>query len=152
MLECLLESGVRYAEFLRIHDNPDWFDGSFINLPIGSMKKKKSTMKERSIRLNTKGKDMWQMFFSLKIKPPSIQAWNENLKRWAERAGIGADCVSNKMTRKTWESWLMFTYPEKTMLIAMNQGHTTFTALNFYLNVAFTDQDKIDMREFVEGW
>jgi len=36
--------------------------------------------------------------------------------------------------------------------IAMSQGHTTDTAMRHYLNLGFTELDKGEMKDFVEGW
>jgi len=35
--------------------------------------------------------------------------------------------LSAKTFRKTWESWLLFSYPDKAMEIALSQGHTELT-------------------------
>ncbi len=37
--------------------------------------------------------------------------------------------LSVKSTRKTWESWLVASYPDRFLLVSMSQGHTEFTAL-----------------------
>ncbi|GAH15823.1 unnamed protein product, partial [marine sediment metagenome] len=57
-----------------------------------------------------------------------------------------------KTTRKTWESWLMFFYPQRAMEIALSQGHTTVTSLQHYLGMPFTEVDRVEMAQFVEGW
>jgi integrase len=60
--------------------------------------------------------------------------------------------ICAKTFRKTWESWLLITYPHRSLEIALSQGHTQLTQLNYYANLPFTDQDKEDMKEFVMGW
>jgi len=40
--------------------------------------------------------------------------------------------MSTKTTRKTWESWLVWYYPEKIASIFGSQGHNELTALRHY--------------------
>ncbi len=57
-----------------------------------------------------------------------------------------------KTSRKTWESWLVFYYPERAGLVYQSQGHTGTTSLVYYQNMPFTDADKAQMKAYVEGW
>jgi len=57
-----------------------------------------------------------------------------------------------KTFRKTWESWLLFSFPDKAMEIALSQGHTELTQLRHYANLPFLDKDREEMKEFVVGW
>jgi len=54
--------------------------------------------------------------------------------------------------RKTWESWLVSSYPERFAEIVVSQGHTTFVAVNHYLGLPFDRHDKEEMVEWVGGW
>ena len=101
---------------------------------------------------NNSYEKMTEYFTQLKRTLPSYQTWQENLQTWARRSGLDPVGLCAKTTRKTWESWLMFYYPERRFEIALSQGHTTVTSLRHYLNMAFTDYDKMCMKEFVEGW
>ena len=54
----LLLTGMRYAEFCRFRENPDWLDRKFVYLPRGSMLKVKAKQRERAIRLSYMGKTL----------------------------------------------------------------------------------------------
>jgi len=152
MFKALLFTGMRYIEMQRFQKHPEWFDGNFIHLPREAVKKAKRKQKERWIRLNPRGKEIIEAFLKLDKPLPSWQAWGANLRRWAEKAGIGTEGVSPKMTRKTWESWLVFYYPSHLTHIILSQGHTLATSIQHYLNMPFTEEDKKQMAEFVGGW
>ena len=91
-------------------------------------------------------------FTNLRYGLPSIQAWNQNLKRWAKYAEIRDDYLSAKTTRKTWESWLCYYYPTRYVDVAMSQGHNSVTQYQHYLNMPFNEVDKLEMKKYVEGW
>jgi hypothetical protein len=69
-----------------------------------------------------------------------------------KKAGLYPDYMSPKTTRKTWESWLVWYYPEKFATIFGSQGHNELTALRHYVNLPFNTRDKEEMKSFVEGW
>ena len=153
MLQALLYTGMRYVEMKRFQKYPSWFDGDFIHLPRElAVKKQKRTQMERWVRLNQQGKMIVQYFLNLDKPLPSYQSWNENMKCWCRRARLDPEAMSVKSSRKTWESWLMYYYPTRVMEIAQSQGHTTTTSLQHYMNSPFTDSDKLEMRNHVEGW
>lgn len=150
-LDTLLLTGMRYVEAQRLHKHPEWFDGSFIHLPAEAQRKKKRKQRERWVRLNPLGRLTLPHFF--RNKPlPHIVNFNKNLKRWAERGGLDPVGLCPKTLRKTWESWLVFYYPRHIHLIFLSQGHNNLTSLEHYLNMPFTEQDKEEMRKWVEGW
>ena len=60
--------------------------------------------------------------------------------------------LSSGIVRKTWESWLVSSYPERFPEIVVSQGHTTFVAVNHYLGLPFDRRDKEEMSEWVNGW
>jgi len=150
--KALLLTGMRYVEMQRFYDHPEWFDGKFIHLPEIAMKKAKRKQKERWIRLNPLGREIIRAFTGLEKNLPTWQTWGENLRRWAVNANLDPSALSPKTTRKTWESWLVFYYPQHLTHIVLSQGHTTLTSIQHYLNMPFTEGDKPAMREFVEGW
>ena len=152
MLQALLYTGMRYIELQRFQKYPSWWDGDFVHLPQEASRKKKRKQRERWVRLNNQGKMIVQYFTNLKRPLPSYQSWNENLKCWCRRAGLDPKGMSVKATRKTWESWLMFYYPQRSMEIAQSQGHTTTTSLQHYMNSPFTESDKLEIKNYVEGW
>jgi len=150
--KALLLSGMRYVEAQRLFMNPEWFDGQFIHLPSMAVKKSKRKQRERWIRLNPLGREVVRNFLELNSNLPTWQTWGENLRRWAKKTGLEHSGLSPKTTRKTWESWLVYYYPDKLTNIVLSQGHTVLTAIQHYINMPFTDDDKNGMREFVEGW
>jgi len=143
---------MRYVECRRFQGNPDWFDGDFIYLPESAIKKKKRKQLTRHIRLNSLGKQIIPFFLDLDKKLPSNQSFGENLKRWSLSVGLDPVGMCVKTFRKTWESWLMYYYPQNSMQIALSQGHSNLTSLQYYLNLAFTDEDRRNMEDFVGGW
>lgn len=153
MFQALLYSGMRYIEAQRLKKYPQWFDGNFIKLEVGeAVLKEKIRYNERWVRLNPVGKMAIQSFLMIDKGLPSNVTWRENLKRWAAEARISDEGLCAKCTRKTWESWLVFYYPEKLIQILQSQGHTEPIAMKHYLNLPFNQIDKIEMEEFVGGW
>ncbi len=147
----LLLSGMRYAEMQRFRENPDWLDGRFIHLPRGSMLKVKAKQRERAIRLSDMGRTLVKDLFQVPHPLPALAAFDMKLRRLSKRILEGAP-VNNKTFRKTWESWLVFYYPDKALQIALSQGHTTTTQYEHYLNIPFEGNDRREMRKWVEGW
>ena len=60
--------------------------------------------------------------------------------------------INNKSFRETWESWLVFYYPDKSLQIALSQGHTIATKYEHCLNIPFEEDNRREMRNWVEGW
>lgn len=148
---CLL-LGARYEECKRIQQYPRWFDGNFIHLPSEAQLKAKRKQNERWIRLSSMGKTIMPYFFEDKKKLPTVQSWDESLKLWAKKGGVDPVGISARTLRKTYESWLIFFYPEATNLVYLSQGHTTLTSLQHYVNLPFIEEDKGEMKRWVEGW
>ena len=154
ILDTALLTGMRWVELQRFSAHAEWYDsqGGYIYLPPEASQKRKRRMKERYVYLSSRGKAIVPLFLKVRAKVPSRTTWNENLKRWAERAGIDPVGLSAKSTRKTWESWLVATYPDRVLLIAMSQGHTQLTAMNHYLNLPFSEEDRKRIKEYTAGW
>jgi len=152
MLEALMYTGMRYIEMKRLYKKPRWFNGEMIHLPKEASLKHKRTQIERYVRLNQQGCMAVEMFLDGKYNLPSIQAWRQNLQRWAKYADIYAYQLSAKSTRKTWESWLCFYYPTRTLDVALSQGHNSVTQFRHYLNLPFNEVDQLQMKKYVEGW
>jgi len=144
-----LYSGVRFAEGVRLHKNPKQFDGHFINLPPDLKSGRKRI--ERTVHLCPMGRKAVSLFLKVP-KIPTRQTFNVNLKRWASKAGIGDEGMCCKTTRKTWESWLMTAFPERTIEIFLSQGHSEVTSLKHYLNLSFLPEDKMSIKQYVGGW
>jgi len=119
----LLLTGLRYVEAQRLQNNPDWVDGRFVHLPEHSQKKVRRRQKERWVKLSSKGVSILPYF--LKTTPlPNWKAWTQDLRRWAARSAMEPEGLGPKTTRKTWESWLVASYPERALEIFLSQGHT----------------------------
>jgi len=152
-LQALMYTGMRYIELKRFQSYPSWYDGVlFIHLPKESVHKNKRVQLERVVRLSPPGRIIIEYFLNSKHIVPTYQTWQENLKTWAKRSGVSTQGLCAKTTRKTWESWLTFYYPNRALEIALSQGHTTVTSLRHYLNMPFTEVDRLQMKEYVEGW
>jgi len=152
ILQTLLFTGMRYIELQRFQSYPSWFDGDFVHLPKEASHKKKRTQRERWVRLNNQGKMVVEYFKNVKRHVPTYQSWNENLKCWCKRVNLDPEGVSVKTTRKTWESWLMFYFPQHIATITLSQGHTQIISLQHYVNMPFTESDRIGIKNYVEGW
>lgn len=151
--EALLYSGMRYVELSRLYSHPEWFNGEHIHLTRDASRKVKNTVSERYIHLNPLGRRaIYHFLRSKKPLPHNYATWTENLKRWAQHAGLYTDYLGPKTTRKTWESWLITYYPEKFNQVFLSQGHSQLTSLRHYQNLPFNKQDREDMNGFVSGW
>ena len=146
--EAMLYTGARFSEIKRIYTHKNWFQGTSIQLP----NYKKSSFTERFIRLNPQGQRATTYFYRCNKNLPSYSTWDENLKRWAEKARIEPEGICVKTTRKTWESWLVTCYPKNLEQIFLSQGHTQMVALKFYLMLPFSERDKQDMVFYTDGW
>jgi integrase len=146
LIDALLFTGLRYEEAVRLRHNPDWFDGNFIHLPEWAQQKARRKQRERWVRLSIPGKYVMREFFSITV--PSRIAFD----KWLAYNFPLIEGLSAKSFRKTWESWLLFSFPDKAMEIALSQGHTELTQLRHYANLPFLDKDREEMKEFVVGW
>ena len=159
MFDAILCTGMRYSEFLDLQNNPKWFNEAEKKIYLSkiAVRKKKVKRRQRWIKLSDYGSQCVSSFFSIKQNLPNRRTWYENLVRWAEKSGIGIEGVNIKMTRKTFECWLLEYFgsvrgEDNITPILLSQGHTRDTAINHYLSLAFTSQDKEDMKFLVEGW
>ena len=154
ILNALLFTGMRYVEFQRFMKNKDWFDKKTrsIYLPPEASRKKKRTMKERYVYLSTQGLIHVENFVLYVEQMPDRVSLNNIIRYWGKKAGLGDTGQSVKTFRKTWESWLVVSYPNYLPHIAMSQGHTLITAINHYLNLPFTKEDVEEIKLRTAGW
>ncbi|MEM3447393.1 MAG: hypothetical protein QXV17_07775 [Candidatus Micrarchaeaceae archaeon] len=155
LMDCHLLTGMRYEELLRFRKHPEWWDEKqLIFLPEWAQKKWMRKQKQRVIRLSIKGGATIPHLF--RIKMPQRTAYDQWLRRISLKAwqmyGLRPDGISSKSFRKTYESWLMFYYPNHVEEIYLSQGHDKLTSLAFYSNPAFYESDKLAMKPYVEGW
>lgn len=141
-------TGMRYVEIQRLHDNPDWWMRSrkTIHLPEEANKKAKRKQLERYIHpIPPQIENVLDYFFMGK-RPPSPTAWNTNLKRWGEKAGFDPSGISAKTTRKSIESWMVAIDLPITQ-VCLRHGHDQLTAMNHYLGLPFTDEEKHEIKK-----
>jgi len=152
-LDACLLLGARYTECLRLKKHPEWFDGNFVHLPWTEELAKSKHHPERWIRLSYLGKKIIPYFIASGQKRlPSIQAWDVDLKFWAGKAGLNEEGISARTLRKTYESWLVFSYPNAIPLIMLSQGHSLPTSIAHYISLPFTEVDRQAMYEWIVGW
>jgi hypothetical protein len=93
-----------------------------------------------------------EYFLDVKQPLPVWQTWKDDLRRWAVNGHLDPININVKTTRKTWESWLLASFPNDIIKVTLSQGHNSITALQHYMGIGFNDQDKAEMLGFVEGW
>lgn len=147
--EVLFYTGCRYTELQWLWEHPKAFDGKNIHMPST---KPKAIQSDRYVRLNVMGKRAVERFLRHRKNLPSYVTFDENLKRWAAWANLNDEGISIKSTRKTWESYLVVTYKNNREEIYLSQGHSMQTALDFYLGLDFDEEDKKEMKYYVDGW
>jgi len=154
ILDTLLLTAGRITELKEMEVNNQWFDFDGRNIHIREHKAKRLErgVKDRYIHLSIKGVEVVRNFINNKYYIPSYQAIIQNLKRWAKDSNIDTTALGGKVFRKTYESWLIFYYPDKAISILQSTGHTQEVAMEHYLNMPFTEKDKVEMKEYVEGW
>ena len=147
--ETALYTGARFVELQKLKKHPEFFTGNSIRM---TTKKTKAISDERYIQLNERGCRAVKQFLEQKKRLPAREGWNASLKRWCKYAGVDPTGVSAKSTRKTWESYLVTSFPSCTPTIFVSQGHTGMTSLQFYLTLGFTDDEKQQIKKLTEGW
>jgi integrase len=159
ILDSLLLTGMRYEELLRFHDNPDWLDDDSIHLPAEAVLKgraiKDPDERQRWVRLSIRGKVVLAHLH--RVSMPGRVAFDQMLKRKGFKAiealpGFNPTKISAKSMRKTYTSWLRAYYPQMSDYIFLSMGHSSRTELRHYLGIPFTERDKQEMKEWVEGW
>jgi len=153
MFEFLFYTGMRYIEAREIQSRPDLFSDSSIHLTPNFIRKPKCKVKDRYVILNPIGKRVAEDYFRLdKSLPKHWGSWVENLERWCVKAGIDPSYMSTKTTRKTWESYLFTTFPNHREEIYKSIGHTAMTALDFYVGLPYSVENKRNMMKYTAGW
>ncbi len=149
----LLLLGCRYVEAQWIQLHPECFDKEGRNIRISTLKVKVKN-KTRNIKLSNMAMNEIRHFFDSDKYLSEAHTFDKKLKRLAKVAGLDKPEVgiSQKMLRKTWESWLMDYYTGSDMKILKSQGHTAAVSLEHYQGIPFTPKDREQMREFCDGW
>ncbi|MCL5930286.1 MAG: hypothetical protein M1123_03260 [Candidatus Thermoplasmatota archaeon] len=157
--DSLLLTGMRYEELLRFHDHPNWFDGHLIHLPPEAVLKgraiKDPDERQRWVRLSIRGRAIVPHLS--RVKMPGRVSFDQMLRRKSIKAirnspRFDPTKISAKSMRKTYTAWLRAYYPNMSDYIFLSMGHSSRAELRNYLGIQFTDQEKLEMREWVEGW
>jgi integrase len=145
---CLLMTGMRYEELKRLRKHPEWIDkDGTIYLPPEAQKKEKRVQPQRFIKMSYAGREAIKRLFDLDAELPRNVVVDNYIKyNFKDYEGF-----SLKSFRKTWESWLVFYY-HLPLEVALSQGHSATTQLQHYLGLPFSDEDKLKMKPYVEGW
>ena len=153
MFEILLITGMRYAEFLRLHENKVWYNANrnIIHLPEEAQLKHKRKQQERTIMPLPYGFDYFMRAFWAGEKPPLEATWNKNMQRWAVEAGIKPYGLSVKTTRKTIESWQIVAGISETT-VCLRAGHDSVTSMKHYQGLAFSDSEIQDIKKKLTEW
>lgn len=164
-LDGLLFTGMRGVEFERFLESPEWYKPSrrAIDLPKGSMMKKKAKQAERTILLSNAGVQSIETLISYvrkhpdDLRPISRQAWAETLLRAAGKAraeGSLSDLtgVAPKATRKTWSSWLLATHSHREGSISLSMGHDIRTMLRHYAGLGWPADARQEIKQYTAGW
>jgi len=149
MFQALFFTGMRYSEFIRLWEHPKDFDGRTIHI---QRHKKKQKIADRYVHLSIPGMYAVHQFLNGATSPPHPVTMMLNMKRWAKYAGFNPDYFGTRTTRKSWESWLISTMPEKMPLICLSQGHTESVSLKHYANLPFYKEEKEKMNKYTVGW
>lgn len=162
LFDLMVFTGLRLSEVQQLVDSPELFDRDRRIITIRSGKAT-ATQRSRNVRLCDRGVAAVQKYLEQPKVPTSSSAWQQNLIRWARAARLatvpGGDpntynpCgLTVRTTRKTLESWLLTSFPDRATMIALAQGHTEITALRHYLNLSFTSEERIAIADQVAGW
>jgi len=148
-LDTMLLTGMRYAELRYLYKHKSNLKENKIYVKSN---KGKAEHAERYVRLNPMGVGAINHFLNSKKNLPNRVTMNENLKRWCLKAKLDNKGISTKTFRKTWESWLAVMYPNSFQHIFLSQGHTDYVSIQYYLMCPFNDKDKVDMKQYTDGW
>ena len=171
ILDVCLWTGMRYVEVQRLHEHPEWImkNRNCIHLPEEAQRKALRRQMQRYIYPIPPQLTSILPYFFDNPSPPTIEGWNQNLKRWAVKAGIvevdqfhkygnsklktitGMKGISAKTTRKTIESW-MFAIRVPENEICLRQGHDRATSLKHYQGLPFTPYEKLEIRTRLSSW
>ena len=147
IFSCLLMTGMRYEELRRLRKHPEWVSGPNIYLPSEAMRKDKRTQPQRFVKLSYAGREAIKRLFDLDPDLPR----NVVVDNYIKRNFGNFEGFTLKSFRKTWESWLVFYY-KLPLEVALSQGHTMTTQLQHYVGIPFSEKDKMEMKQYVEGW
>jgi integrase len=146
-------------------EHPDWYKPSrrAIDLPKGSVLKKKAKQAERTVLLSNAGVQAVETLLSFRrqnpddLRPVSRQSWSETLLRAAGKAVAEGRLASRvgiapKMMRKTWSSWLIATHSHREGSVSLSMGHDIRTMLRHYAGLGWSPEARQEIRQYTAGW
>ncbi len=152
-IQVFLYTAARYAELQRLTYNKNWFDGKSIHFPEFKVKRTMRGMRDRYVHLSYLGQEAVRFWLNSEDpRLPKYQNIDESIKVLALHCHIDPTALSVKTFRKTYESWLIHMFPERTIAILQSTGHTENIATAHYINLPFDDEDVLRMKKHVEGW
>ena len=154
LLRVCFYTGLRYAEIQQLYQHPEYWkhDQQMICLDRTDQKNVKRITPERWIPVPSQLQGELPYFFETK-KPPVLKVWGEDLKRWAEKAGISTIGIVPKVTRATIEVW-MYVAEVPLNQICLRQGHDKLSALNNYQETSqmFSLAEIQEIKKRLTGW
>jgi integrase len=145
IFEILFWSGMRYIELQGFYSHPEWYmkESRAIQLlgSEGAQRKVKRTLEDRYITPIPPQLETLLRFFHKGPEPPSLQAWDEDMSRWAAASGFDPKGFSAKTTRKSIESWMIAAGISE-MQVCLRQGHDKITSMRYYLGLPFSPEEK----------
>lgn len=145
-------TGMRYVEVRRLYQHKEWImEGRRqIKLDREAQQKPRRLAPERYVPIPPQIEGELKYFFKNQ-RPPSPQNWNNDLTRFAERAGLGTEGILPKMTRASIESW-MFAAGLPESWICLRQGHDKLTSLKHYQGIPFVESEVLEIKQRIAGW
>jgi len=144
--EALLYSGMKYNDLKEIHDiDKCWFTSD------NSLHVQHDDY-EHIVRLNSKGREVMIQFLSSTTTLPFYSSWHVSVSRWAHNSGLDTTGIFINTPRKTWETWLLKSYPGEFEKILENQDYGNRTSLLYINHIEFSDGEMAQIKDFTKGW
>ena len=165
LFKTALVTGMRHVELEKfLEADLSWYqpDRRCIVVPEEAVLKVKVGVRRRVIPLSdfgmsviTKLQEVREKNAARKIElfMPHRSSWGKTLFLAATKSGIPQpETILPKCTRKTWESWLLCTYPQYSMQIVIAMGHTSNVAIRHYIGLGWSLLEREDMRPYTFGF
>lgn len=176
LFDVLLYTGMRYSELFQIYEEPGRFDPDRLAIEIKNTKSLVARVTPvRYVILSPAGAEAVRKWIESGRKPPRITQWRKNLLHWAHVSGLQPapgkvdlatweddrnEAIENvwdlsaRTTRKTWECYLLATFPHLTPSVLRSQGHSTEVSEKHYVKVCdlFTPAEMSEIRKITTGW
>ena len=161
----LLFTGMRTTEFTDFINvaRGTWYNRNrrIVDIPASAVRKARVSVRRRSVPLSNAGVEAMEDILDRitnarkynQLLMPTRQSWNDTMLYTATKAGMkDPKLFVPKLTRKTWESWLITMYPLATATIMVAMGHTVETSVKHYIGLGFNREEKDQIKKYTEGW